>query len=287
VNIGIDSYSFHRYFGETTAWEQPLDVRWQASEFIARAAQLGVDAVSFQTAYLPVLTPEVIAGLRDQLDRHGLARVLAWGHPSGLEGGENPEQIEALRRLFPQARALGCSIVRLVCGNQRWWTQPVDERVTRLVPMLKRLSQEASGFGLTLAVENHADFAMRDLVSIVEKVDVDNLGLCFDTGNAVRVGDDLMEAAALAAPHIRMVHFKDMVLGGEWEGNPSGWWPAAPLGKGDFDLSAFVALLHARGFAGTLFIEMANLYSTWTDENEAVAESVAYLRQILREQITI
>jgi sugar phosphate isomerase/epimerase len=280
MNIGIDSYSYHRYFGETTAWEQPVSIRWQAADFVARAAQLGAEAVSFQTAYLPELTPAVIAELRAQLDSYGLDRVLAWGHPSGLEGGANPEKTEALRRLFPQAQALGCSIVRLVCGNQFWWTQPVDERVNRLVPMLKLLAEEAEGYGLTLAVENHADFAMRDLVGIVEAVGAENLGLCFDTGNAVRVGDDLMEAAQVAAPYIRMVHLKDMMLGGDWEGNPSAWWPAAPFGKGDFDLRAFIALIQR--YAGTLFVEMANLYSTWTDEDEAVAESVAYLRELLR-----
>ncbi len=281
MNIGIDSYSYHRYFGETTAWEQPVHVRWQAADFVARAAQLGVDAVSFQTAYLPELTPDGIAELRAQLDAHGLVRVLAWGHPSGLEGGANPDKTAALRRLFPHAQALGCSIVRLVCGNQFWWRQRVNERVPRLVPILKMLAQEAAEFGLILAVENHADFAMRDLVDMVESVGAENLGICFDTGNAVRVGDDLMEAAQMAAPYIRMVHLKDLVMGDEWQGDPMGWWPAAPLGKGDFDLRTFITLL--RGYTGTLFVEMANLYSTWTDEDEAVDESVAYLRELLRE----
>jgi sugar phosphate isomerase/epimerase len=282
MNIGLDSYSYHRYFGETTAWEQPSAIRWQASDFIARAGQLGVDAVSLQTAYLPELTPDVIAELRALLDAHGLARVLAWGHPSGLEGGRSPDLVEALRRLFPRAQALGCSLVRIVCGNQDWWKKPVQERVDCLAPILRALAEEAEWFGLTLAIENHADFAMCDLVKLVKAVGADHLGLCFDTGNAVRVGDDLMKAAQLAAPYIKMVHLKDMVLDGEWQGNPAGWWPAAPLGKGDFDLRVFLSLLQ-ENYQGTLFIEMANLYPTWTDEDEAVEESVNYLRQVMRE----
>jgi hypothetical protein len=52
VKIGIDQFSYHRYFGEVTRWETDPGVRWTVSDFIRRAACLQLDAVAFQTHYL-------------------------------------------------------------------------------------------------------------------------------------------------------------------------------------------------------------------------------------------
>lgn len=281
IGIGIDSYAYHRYFGETTPWERPLGVRWETVDFLQRAHELGVGSVSLQTAYLPELSPPVLALLRQQLESLALKPVLAWGHPDGLQGGTNPERIDGLRRLLPAAVSIGCSIVRLVCGNQLTWPVPPAQRIERLTPILRELTGEAEALGLTLAIENHADFAIHDLVSLVEVVGHDRLGICFDTGNAVRVGDDPLAAARLAAHFVKMVHLKDMIVIDNSRGDPTAWWPAAPLGRGDFDIPAFVNILRGAGFAGTLFVEMANMHPDWPDEDLAVRESVAYLSEVL------
>ena len=83
--------------------DQPTSIQWTASDFITRAHELGVDAVSLQTAYLPELVPDTIASLGRQLNTFGLKAVLAWGHPSGLENGTSPDKVEELRRTIPAA----------------------------------------------------------------------------------------------------------------------------------------------------------------------------------------
>jgi sugar phosphate isomerase/epimerase len=123
---------------------------------------------------------------------------------------------------------------------------------------------------------------MVDLAAMVEAVGADNLGICFDTGNAVRVGDDLFDALERALPHIRMVHLKDIVVQEASRGDPAAWWPSAPLGKGSFDLPRLLHRLYEDGFDGTLFVELANLYGNRQDEDAVVAESVAWLRQEIR-----
>lgn len=279
MNIGLDNFSYHRYFGEHTPWEAPLDLRWTTADFLARAAALGVDAVSLQTCYLPLLTTESVAALRAQIDAHHLGRVLEWGHPAGLEGGANRERQEDLLRTLPHARALGCDLMRFVCGNQFYWAHGVRERRARLEPFLRELAAEAQTQGLMLAVENHADFNMVDLAAMVEAIGADNLGICFDTGNAARVGDDPFDALERALPHIRMVHLKDLVVQEASRGDPAAWWPSAPLGRGSFDLPRLLRRLREGGFGGTIFVELANLYSDWSDEDAVVAESVAWLRE--------
>ena len=286
IGIGIDSFSYHRYFGETTRWERPLAVRWKTPDFLDRAAALGVEAVSLQTVYLGDLAPSRVASLRVDLDARALRPVLAWGHPDGLQGGANRERLDELRRLLPVAATLGCAIVRIVCGNQ-FTRVPVADRIDRLAPDLRALAEDAAAFDMTLAVENHADLAMADLVALVETVGHERLGICFDTGNAVRVGDDLLAAASLAAPLVRMVHLKDMIVQPASRGDPAAWWPSVPLGRGEFPIPDFVRVLRHAGFAGTLFVEMANMHPDWPDEDLAVAESVAYLRKVLAEDGTV
>ena len=281
LGLGIDSFAYHRYFGDCTAWETPIAERWTTSDFLRRAAALGADSVSLQTIYLPELTAAAVGALSDELRALQLAPTLAWGHPDGLQGGTSPERFAALRALLPIARNLGCTVVRFTCGSQFFFRIPAAERRARLVPLLRTLAVEAAGHGLTLAVENHADFTMADLVAMVREVDDPHLGICFDTGNAVRVGDDLITAARLAAPLVRMVHIKDMIVIEESRHDPTLWWPTVPLGRGEFDLAGFVAILREDGYAGTLFVELANMHTDWPDEDAAVAEGVTYLGALL------
>lgn len=188
---------------------------------------------------------------------------------------------EDLSHAMLAARQLGCSLMRIVCGNYDTGRIPVSERMERLVPILRRAAAEARDLGLTLAVENHADLSMRELIELIDRVNDTKLGICLDTGNTVRVGDDLLEATALAAPRVKMVHLKDLVVIDASRGNPSAWWPSAPLGRGHFDIPAIITTLAKGGFGGTVFVEMANTFTDWPDEDAAVAESVAYLRNIL------
>lgn len=282
--IGIDSFAYHRHFGDCNMWETPIATRWTTGDFLDRAAALGVGAVSLQTLYLPALTTATVRSLGAHLRSLKLAPTLAWGHPDGLQGGTNPERLAKFRAMLPAARELGCEVVRLTCGSHFFFHVPVAERRERLLPLLRLLAAEAATLGLALAVENHADFTMADLVGLVRQVDNPHLGICFDTGNAVRVGDDLLTAARLAAPLIRMVHIKDMIVMAESRGDPRLSWPTVPLGRGEFDLPGFLDVLGAARYGGTLFIELANMHADWPDEDAAVAEGLAYLRTLLAAQ---
>ena len=51
--IGIDSYAYHRWFGEVSRWEEPRRERWSVLDFLDRAHQLEVTGVSLQTVHLP------------------------------------------------------------------------------------------------------------------------------------------------------------------------------------------------------------------------------------------
>ena len=281
--LGIDSFAYHRYFGNCTPWESSLNMRWTTADFLERAHQLKVGAVSLQTCYLPELTEPVLNELKAQLG--DLLPVLAWGHPDGLRGGTDPQAAADVMALLPKARSLGCSLVRLVAGNQFFFQHNPAARVNHLLPIIREIAQEAARHGLHLALENHADFIMADVVKLVEQVGAPNLGICLDTGNAARVGDDPLTATRLAAPLTKMVHLKDLRVQAASQGDPTAWWPSAPVGQGDFDIPAILAVLEEAGYKGCLFVELAPLHSAWQDEDAVVAESLAYLRRLLNAQL--
>ena len=279
--IGIDSFSYHRWFGECSPWEEPVTTRWSTGQFLDRAAALGAEAVSLQTVYLEPPSHASIRRLVAAVESLGLDLVIAWGHRSGLEGGTNPGRLREALRWVDACSDIGVDLVRIVCGDQTWWGSPVVERIRRLSPMIEEICARAGHHGMSIAIENHADFTMASLVELVHEVDAPNLGICFDTGNARRVGDDVVASASQAAPTTLMVHVKDLLVQPEAEGDPAGWWPSVPLGRGDLPLVPALELAGTSPHDARWFVEMANMHPNHPDEDTAVAESLAWLRALV------
>ena len=275
--IGVDSYAYHRWFGEVSRWEVPRRERWSPLDFLDRAHQLEVTGVSLQTVHLGSISLKRVA---EEAGDRQLDLVMAWGHRSGLDGGTSPSRLRDAERWIDEVAAVGCRLLRIVCGDHTWWDSPLHARVERLVPMLSALAARAGKVGLDLAIENHADMRMEDIVTLISKVAAPNLGICFDLGNAVRVGDDLLAAARQAAPLARMVHVKDIRVQEASLGNPSAWWPTTPLGKGDLPVAHALRATVAASWPPRWYVEMATMHPDHPDEDAAVSESVSYLRSL-------
>jgi sugar phosphate isomerase/epimerase len=288
VKIGINQFSYHRYFGEITRWETDLGVRWTVSDFIRRAWSLKVDAVSLQTIYL---NPNNLKVVTDECRALDLVWIIEWGHPDGLKMGTSPGAVIDLKRWLHIASALGGKLVRIVAGYSTYrGREPVATQVGRLIPQLREVSQVAADLGIVLALENHGDFTPLELAELIVGVGAPNLKATFDTGNCVRLDADLIESTQRMAHVTEIVHLKDLWVLENSRGNPNASWPSAPLGQGKLNVSGVLTTLHNQGFAGYLLIEMAHMHSTWPDEDKAVAESVLWLKtnleQLKLKQIT-
>jgi sugar phosphate isomerase/epimerase len=166
--------------------------------------------------------------------------------------------------------------MRIVCDDANGWGRPFGERFERLVPMIQAAAERASACDIRLAIENHGDLRMTELIEIVRAVSSDNVGICFDNGNCLRVGDQPLAAARAAAPYVLMVHLKDVHREAVFSGDPSASWTTVPLGRGREDL---VALLDAFAEAAApVFVELSVLHPDYGDEDEAVAEGLRFLR---------
>lgn len=279
MRVGIDSYAYHRYFGEIRPGETAVKQQWSTWDFLDRAAELEVDGAALQTCFLTLDDIEFRRDLRNRLEEIGIDTVISWGHPYGLEMGTSKAAAFDLGRTLSNAQEIGSTIVRVVIGHQRFWKQePESHSIERLVPVVQTAADHAKKLGIVLAIENHCELTVSGIVQLLEAVHRPNVGVTLDTANVIRIGEDLTDSCRRLAAMTRVVHLKDLVLEGASFGNPDGWWPCAPLGMGDLDLPRVFDLLQASGFKGLLCIEMGEMHPDFPDEDRAVAESVKYLR---------
>jgi sugar phosphate isomerase/epimerase len=287
MKIGIDSYCFHRYFGEVYPdLQADPGVRWKMEEqFLDFALSQHVDEVALESCFFDALDDGLCAEIRARLDGAAVDRVLGWGHPEGLWGGTKPEELEALKRHLPQVRKLGSTRMRICAASMNYAKAPREELIGRVVPMLREAAEAAAEQGVVLALENHIDFTSHEVARILDEVGSEHLRVNFDTGNTIRLFEDPVEAAARLAPYTISTHTKDIatrVRGGAPSENFT-WWPSCPIGEGVIDMPGIVEALRSGGFDGCLSVEIDLVGEQWVSqsEEEIVAKSVAYLRSIV------
>lgn len=265
ASVGVDSYSYHRLLGEIRPGETPgPHVFLRGSlDVVAEARRLELDFALLQTAFLG--DPVEFSPAEFTSEAGGVALGLSWGAPEGLALGERAHALESLVAWLGPAAQLELPVMRIVAGG------PANRRrsAERIAGPLREACAAARDHGLVLALENHGDLTGAEIERLLDEVGGD-LRVCFDTANALRVGDDVAAVARRLAPAIEILHLKDCV--GSWEDPVAG--PASvALGEGVIPVDEVLeACPDAR-----VCIELGQLLPT-VDERALVATYVEYLR---------
>lgn len=290
----IDSYCYHRHFGEIYPGLETAPARGMTlDDFLERAAALGVAGVSLESCFVPSTDAPSLHALRRRLDELGLERVWAWGHPHGLRSGEDAAAADDMVRHIGIARSVGATVMRICCGGRRTRPESWAEHRARLLPLLRQVVGPAEQHGVVLAIENHIDLLADELVELIEAVDSPWLGVCLDTANNLRMLEDPVEAARKLAPHARATHVKDITANTATKhGNPHdfAFWPSVPLGQGVIDLAAILGFLREANYQGLLALEIDYLHPDHLVDDSAetaIAQSLAQLRRLLAAPATV
>ena len=277
MRIGIDTYSYHRLLGEVRPGEREPGGRLAGGTLgaLAECRCLGVDGASLETCFLD--PPARLDAGALTAAAGGLELTIAWGHPHGLAFGADPSAERDLLEWIGLAPRLGARLVRLVAAGPRFrGAEPVRDQIARTAPPLRRAAAAARSAGVALAIENHADLTAAEMLRLIEAVGDDVLGVCLDTANALRVGDDPAAAARDLAPHVRQVHLKDCAPG--WDDPVAG--PASvPYGTGVVPLGEVLDAVAAGGSGGLVCVELGHLGAGDVDERRMVADAVRWLRE--------
>ncbi len=281
MKIGIDSYCYHRFFGEVYPDQRVPSTDMTLEGFVRRGKELGVDGVSLESCFFPSFEASYLSEVKGLLDTCGLDRVFAWGHPDGLEGGKNEKAFDDMMKSMEYAKAIGADTMRVVGSSLAFRHEDHGPQLERLTAMFKVAAKEAETMGLKIADENHIDFDSDEMLKLIEDVGSPNFGINFDTGNFMRVHDDPVEGMAKLAKYTLATHVKDLkpMKGASvknWH-----FFATTPVGDGLVDNLALARLLKAADYTGFLAVEIDFLHPDYNDdEDAAVAKSIAELKRI-------
>lgn len=282
MKVGIDSYCYHRYFGEIYPDQEDPGTRWTFTDFVNRAAELRVDGVSLESCFFESFEPGYLSDMKAVLDEKGLERVLAWGHPDGLEAGRNETAWKEMNSLIPKAQFMGADIMRIVASSLMFRNEPHEPQIEAVVRMLKESVKMAANNGVVLALENHIDYTSEEIYEILERVGSDHLKVNFDTGNTLRMMEDPVKAAKRLGPHTVATHTKD--LDACRHVSPEEWFffSSVPVGTGLIDMPGVARALKEGGYDGVLAVETDH-HKDNQDEDRLVEDSVSYLKKLVKE----
>ncbi len=142
------------------------------------------------------------------------------------------------------AKEAGVSILRTVSlGTRRYETfktrEAWDEFKTAAFKSLTIGEKIAAKEGVKLALENHKDWRVEELLGILNRISSPHLGINLDTGNSIALLEDPMEVVRAFAPFALTLHLKDMGVADYEDGF---LLAEVPLGKGVIDIVQVVKI---------------------------------------------
>lgn len=281
MKIGIDSYCYHRLFGEVYDGQTPPKQKMTMEAFLGRAKELEVDGVSLESCFFPSYEDTYFKDLKQQLDAYGMDRVYAWGHPDGLERGQNSDAFKDMMDSIPRAKLIGADVMRVTGSSLMFRHEPHGPQIAALTKQFKEAVKLAEEYDIKLAVENHIDFTADEILQLLEGVDSKRFGVNFDTGNFLRLLDDPIAGMEKLAPYVFATHIKDLMPNPQ--ARPTDWFffSGVPVGRGLINNRKLAEILKANNYQGFLAVEIDQPHPDWRGcEDEAVGISVKALREI-------
>ncbi|MHC4241149.1 MAG: sugar phosphate isomerase/epimerase family protein [Planctomycetota bacterium] len=151
------------------------------------------------------------------------------------------ERFEAAVRTAKQA---GAKVIRIAIGGRRYEQFSKAEQfkafAERSLKSVQLAEPVAARHRMRLAIENHKDWRIDQMLDMLRRISSEYVGVCVDTGNSFSLLEDSMAVVEAYAPYAFAAHLKDMAVD-EYE---QGFLLAdVPLGQGLLDLPRIVRVL--------------------------------------------
>lgn len=153
-------------------------------------------------------------------------------------------EVERFDATMRTAREVGASVVRIAIGGRRYEQFDSAEQfkafAERTAKSLQLAEPVAARHRMRLAIENHKDWRIEQMLGMLKHLDSEYVGVCVDTGNSFALLEDPMAVIEAYAPYGFAAHLKDMGVA-EYE---DGFLLAdVTLGQGILDLPRMVRIL--------------------------------------------
>jgi sugar phosphate isomerase/epimerase len=194
-----------------------------------------------------------------------------------LELGTRGLTFEHLRRYLGFAEQLDVTLIRSMVNTAEH--RPTDDEA---IDLLRRAAPAYAERGVTLALETYEQVPSARLVSIVEAVGSEHVGICLDPANCVAGLELPADVVARSAPHVKNWHVKDFAFTRQ-----AGWvgftLAGCPLGDGLLDYDAVAAAIQPAANGINQIVEhwlpwQADAETTCALESQWTQHNVNYLR---------
>jgi len=246
-------------------------------QFICKAKSLGYTSVMLagKRPHLSPLDfgPREIEALQSVLAETGVkcpivAAYTDFGAAGAAEVPIQEMQIAYVESLCRVGQSLGANIVRIFTSYESA-EQNHQALWRKTVTAIREVCERAAEFGLTVAIQNHHDIGLHTsaLLELVHDIHHGNCRLGFDAWSPALRGEDLYEAAKLAAPHAVITTNADYIRLPRYRYRPElvNYEPAGPdlvravpFGTGFIDYPSFFRGLRDGGFNGVAVYEMCS-----------------------------
>lgn len=186
--------------------------------------------------------------VREDLRNRGLRLVAE----SGCVVDGTADEVAGTVRRASQAGAVVVrfTLSNILCGDRRTLAEGWQARLKAIADRLRETLPVAEELGMSVALENHQDATVDDLIWLFEASGQSPaFGVTLDAGNPLAVGEDPVESAARLAPWIRHLHLKDYTI----HHAPNGYrLVRCVAGTGVVDFPAILSVVRRNGFADLL-----------------------------------
>jgi sugar phosphate isomerase/epimerase len=190
--------------------------------------------------------------LRDKAQNYDMFIEGSASLPRDMSG---VERFDATVRTVKQA---GAKVVRIAIGGRRYEQFSKAEEfkafAKRTWKSLQLAEPVAARHRMRIAIENHKDWRIGQMLDMLRRIGSEYVGVCVDTGNSFALLEDPMAVVEAYAPYAFSVHLKDMAVAEYDEGF---LLADVPLGQGRLDLPKMVEILRKENPELQFCLEMA------------------------------
>lgn len=257
MTLGLGSYTFRWSIGHKGLVP---DAPMQPGDLLDIASSHGLGVVQYaDNMPLGDLSAAALDALKAKAHGLGIA----------IELGTQSFNADEVRRYIDIAAQLDACILRVALDGPDA-AKPIDvlaAEFTALLPL-------ARAAGVRIAIENHFNYPSPQLVTLLNAINSDQIGVCLDVANSICAGEWPMETVATLADHTINLHLKDYLI----VPDPYGVGfviHGCPLGQGRSDCQAVLDAMPTQ--------DMTVILEHWLpradDMNDACASEHLWLAQ--------
>jgi sugar phosphate isomerase/epimerase len=203
---------------DTLCWHQRLEAgNLTLEQVLEDTSSAGAEYLQLTLHHARDRTIADLAELARRADDAGLRIMASGDFLGGARFGDQPAvAAERVKGWLERAVALGSPILRVTSGFYRadLATKPdaIEAERRWVIEAMQEALPAARDAGVTLALENHADFTAGEYRSILDAVDDERLRVFIDVINPVAALEDPVPVVEALAPLAVAGHVKDFEL---------------------------------------------------------------------------